>query len=66
MDAAVSQFEEDCVSRIQAHRAQTAAQLQPTDLPCQRAVPAGSFFFLGMSAGVLAARVACTCHFFSR
>ena len=55
----VDQFQEDCVSRILAARGQEAANSQ------EQLLPPASFFLMGMSFGVIAARVACTCGLFS-
>jgi hypothetical protein len=57
----VKQFEQDCVSRILAARMEEREQ--PT--PPAPLLPPASFFLMGMSFGVIAARVACTCGLFS-
>lgn len=52
----VELFEEDCVSRIEAQRAKVHMNIQ-TD--ASSTLPSASFFLMGLSFGVIVARVAC-------
>ena len=54
----VDSFEEDCISRIEAQRINVYIKsIKPDKLDT---VPPASFFLMGLSFGVIVARVACT------
>ena len=56
----VETFEEDCVSRIEARRANIAS----VNVDGPRTFPAASLFLMGLSFGVIVARVAGVCRLF--
>ena len=57
----LTHFEEDCISRIQASNAQKTFKMHTS---VKTALPPETYFWVGISLGVLVARVACTCGLF--
>lgn len=58
----VDTFVEDCTSRIESERAKLYMKNIKTDT--SNSLPPATFFLMGLSFGVIAARVACTCGLF--